>query len=46
MPVPSPFAHPLQEVRPLASLPHLVELCFADPMWGECPLSGLCNYQT
>lgn len=37
---------PVQEVRSLTALPKLVELCFADPNWGECPLAGLCNYQT
>lgn len=36
----------LQEVRPLTRLPHLTDLCFADPLWGECPLASLCNYQT
>lgn len=30
----------------LTVLPKLVDLCFADPNWGECPLAGLCNYQT
>jgi hypothetical protein len=23
-----------------------VELCLFDPFWGECPVAGLCNYQT
>lgn len=36
----------LQEARALACLPQLADLCFADPMWGDCPLAGLCNYQT
>jgi hypothetical protein len=35
-----------QEVRPLTRLPYLTDVCFADPMWGECPLASLCNYQT
>ncbi|KAJ9527642.1 hypothetical protein QJQ45_025918 [Haematococcus lacustris] len=35
-----------KDVRPLARLPLLTHLCFADPMWGECPLASLCNYQT
>ena len=35
-----------QEIRGLTRLSRLVELCLADPMWGECPLAGLCNYQT
>ncbi|GIL73909.1 hypothetical protein Vretimale_5145, partial [Volvox reticuliferus] len=35
-----------KELRALASLPRLVELCFSDPMWGDCPLAQLCNYQT
>ncbi|GAX73782.1 hypothetical protein CEUSTIGMA_g1233.t1 [Chlamydomonas eustigma] len=35
-----------KEFCPLVNLPLLTDLCFADPMWGECPLSGLCNYQT
>lgn len=37
---------PVQELRPLAALPRLVDLCFSDPMWGDCPLAQLCNYQT
>jgi antitoxin (DNA-binding transcriptional repressor) of toxin-antitoxin stability system len=35
-----------KEVCYLARLPNLVDLCFSDPHWGECPLAGLCNYQT
>jgi protein phosphatase 1 regulatory subunit 7 len=35
-----------KEVRSLSVLPALVDLCFADPMWGDCPLAALCNYQT
>mmetsp|Transcript_34109 Transcript_34109/g.96662 ORF Transcript_34109/g.96662 Transcript_34109/m.96662 type:complete len:1474 (-) Transcript_34109:585-5006(-) len=35
-----------KEVCYLARLPKLVHLCFNDPHWGECPLAGLCNYQT
>lgn len=30
----------------LATLPRLAELCFSDPLWGDCPLAQLCNYQT
>lgn len=26
--------------------PKLVDLCLSDPMWGDCPLAALCNYQT
>ena len=36
----------LQELRALSRMPKLVDLCFADPMWGDCPVAGLCNYQT
>ncbi|PNH06561.1 Leucine-rich repeat-containing protein 9, partial [Tetrabaena socialis] len=36
----------LWELRGLASLPRLADLCFSDPMWGDCPLAQLCNYQT
>ncbi|GLC71381.1 hypothetical protein PLESTF_001109300 [Pleodorina starrii] len=35
-----------KELRSLGCLPRLMDLCFADPMWGECPLAQLCNYQT
>ncbi|KAG1679410.1 hypothetical protein FOA52_007701 [Chlamydomonas sp. UWO 241] len=35
-----------KEVRSLSMLPALVDLCFADPMWGDCPLAAFCNYQT
>eukprot|EP00873_Tetraselmis_striata_P036490 jgi/Tetstr1/456754/TSEL_043451.t1 len=35
-----------KEICYLARLPRLVDLCFTDPHWGECPLAGLCNYQT
>ncbi|GLI61365.1 hypothetical protein VaNZ11_003728 [Volvox africanus] len=35
-----------KELRALAILPRLVDLCFSDPMWGDCPLAQLCNYQT
>ncbi len=35
-----------QELRQLARLPKLQELSLADPFWGECPVAGLCNYQT
>ncbi|GFR51283.1 hypothetical protein Agub_g13641 [Astrephomene gubernaculifera] len=35
-----------KELRALAVLPRLVDLCFSDPMWGDCPLAQLCNYQT
>ncbi|MEW5304785.1 MAG: hypothetical protein WDW36_007372 [Sanguina aurantia] len=35
-----------KELRSLTSLPLLTDLCLSDPMWGDCPLSGLCNYQT
>ena len=24
----------------------LSALCFSDPHWGDCPVTGLCNYQT
>ncbi|EFJ42239.1 hypothetical protein VOLCADRAFT_119475, partial [Volvox carteri f. nagariensis] len=35
-----------KELRALAALPRLVDLCLSDPMWGDCPLAQLCNYQT
>ncbi|KAG2449146.1 hypothetical protein HYH02_005893 [Chlamydomonas schloesseri] len=35
-----------KELRVLATLPRLTELCFSDPLWGDCPLAQLCNYQT
>ncbi|WIA10534.1 hypothetical protein OEZ85_010722 [Tetradesmus obliquus] len=36
----------LKDVANLAKLTGLQELCLADPFWGECPVAGLCNYQT
>jgi hypothetical protein len=33
-------------VANLSKLTGLQELCLADPFWGECPVAGLCNYQT
>lgn len=30
----------------MGRLPKLRELCFADPHWGDNPVSTLCNYQT
>ncbi|KAG2444570.1 hypothetical protein HXX76_001315 [Chlamydomonas incerta] len=35
-----------KELRVLATMPRLTELCFSDPLWGDCPLAQLCNYQT
>lgn len=42
-------ANPLgsfKEVGNLVPLASLRNVCFSDPHWGECPLAGLCNYQT
>lgn len=36
----------VQDVAGLAKMKGLQELCLADPFWGECPVAGLCNYQT
>lgn len=36
----------LRDVGALSCLPALRDLCLADPLWGECPVAGLCNYQT
>lgn len=30
----------------LRGLTRLQELCLADPFFGDCPVTGLCNYQT
>jgi hypothetical protein len=35
-----------KEIAAVARLPKLKELCFADPHWGDNPVSTLCNYQT
>ena len=35
-----------REISYLGLLRNLNELCFADPDWGICPLTTLCNYQT
>ncbi|KAF8068426.1 LRRC9 [Scenedesmus sp. PABB004] len=43
---PPPSAPPAQEVAGLSRLPALRELCLADPLWGDCPVASLCNYQT
>lgn len=32
-------------LRLLARLPQLTDLCLSDPMWGDSPVSQLCNYQ-
>lgn len=34
------------EVEELTALPHLSELNFADPDWGDNPICSLCNYWT
>eukprot|EP00951_Prasinocladus_malaysianus_P043027 scaffold531908_cov38-Prasinocladus_malaysianus.AAC.1 len=35
-----------KEICYLTRLPRLVSLSFTDPHWGDCPVAGLCNYQT
>ena len=35
-----------KEIAAVGRLPKLKELCFADPHWGDNPVSTLCNYQT
>ncbi|CAG9462944.1 unnamed protein product [Pedinophyceae sp. YPF-701] len=35
-----------REVAGLARLPHLRDLCFSDPHWGDSPVALLSNYQT
>jgi hypothetical protein len=40
------FCHVQDVVSGLSSLSRLQELCLGDPFWGDCPVTGLSNYQT
>ena len=35
-----------REVASLVRMPHLKDLCFSDPHWGDSPVAVLSNYQT